>query len=80
VHALKALPSIAHVKVTPVCPVKAKLAEVALVGLVGPDVMVGAAGGVVLTVQVADAGVGSVLPAPSVACTWNVCWPLARPE
>jgi len=44
----------------------------------GPDVMV-VSGGVVSTVQVWLAGVGSVLPAGSVARTWKVWLPSARP-
>ena len=40
----------------------------ALVGIIGLS-----------TVQVKEAGVGSVLPAVSMARTWNVCEPSARP-
>ena len=37
-------------------------------------------GGGTFTVQVREAGEASVLPAPSVARTSNVCEPFARPE
>ena len=39
----------------------------------------GAAGATVSTVQERLAGLGSVLPAPSVARTWKLCAPWARP-
>ena len=50
----------------PSSAVKAKVALLALVGSVGPETMV-VSGAVRSIVQVNDAGVGSVLPAASVA-------------
>ena len=56
----------------------AKDAPVRFVGSAGCDVMV-VFGAVVSTVQVNVAGVASTLPARSVARTWKVCEPSARP-
>ena len=53
-------------------------APVALVGSLGCAVIV-VFGAAVSTVQVKEAGVGSVLPAASVARTSKVCEPSARP-
>ena len=72
-------PSSVQPKVEPVSvALKAKVAvsEVAMPD--GPASIV-VSGGVVSTVQVRLAGVGSVLPAGSVARTVNVCEPSARP-
>jgi hypothetical protein len=51
--------------------VKLKLAELLFEGLDGLEVIV-VSGGVVSTAQVKLAGVGSVLPALSIALTWKV--------
>jgi hypothetical protein len=56
-----------------------KLAAVAVVGLEGAVLMV-VLGGVVSMAQECVAGVGSTLPAESIALTPNVCEPSARPE
>ena len=58
---------------------KEKSAEEALVTLGGLLVMV-VSGGAVSTVQENPAGVGSTLPAGSVARTWKEWVPSARPE
>ena len=58
---------------------KLKLADVELVVPDVPPVIL-VVGGAVSTVQVREAGLGSVLPAWSVERTWNVCEPLPRPE
>ena len=42
-------------------------------------VITGAAGATVSTVQVREAGEASTLPAASMARTWKVCAPWARP-
>ena len=76
----KAAPSSAQAKVEPgssearsnVAPADADVAA----GFAGPMVVSGA---VVSTVQVADAGVGSTLPAASTAATANVWTPSASP-
>ena len=61
-----------HAKVLPVSvEVKLKLALVLLVEPAGPAVIV-VSGAVISIVHVKLAGVGSVFPAASVACTWNV--------
>ncbi len=60
---------------------KLKLAVLAAVEPEGPAVMA-VSGGVVsgvLTVHVREAGVASVFPAKSMARTWKVCVPGARP-
>jgi hypothetical protein len=57
---------------------KLKLALVEFVVAGGPA-LIEVSGGVVSTVQVKLAGVGSTLPAASVAVTWKVCDPGARP-
>ena len=65
-------------------PLKVKSAVVDATLPAGPESMV-ASGGVVSdgravsTVHVRDAGLGSVLLTPSVARTWKVCGPSARP-
>src|SRR5205807_6819393 len=56
-----------------------KLGLASLDGLLGELVIDGAAGATVSTVQVTDAGVGSVWPSESMARTWKVCEPSARP-
>ena len=56
-----------------------KLAAGSFDGSVGCAVIV-VSGEVVSTVQVKLAGVGSVLPAASIASTANVCVPSVRPE
>jgi len=71
-----------HSKVEPLSlEEKVKVADVLDVVPVGPDVIV-VFGGVesVLTVQLTDAGVASVLSAASVARTKKVCGPLDSPE
>jgi methylmalonyl-CoA mutase cobalamin-binding subunit len=72
-----------QVKVEPVSvDAKTMLALVLDVNAAGPDEIV-VSGGVVsagLIVQVYEAGVASVLPAPSVARTWNVWLPAASVE
>ena len=55
-----------------------KVALVLLTAPVGPVPIV-VSGATVSTVQVREAGVVSGLPAASVARTWNVCEPCARP-
>jgi hypothetical protein len=69
--------SSAHSKSAGSSAVKVKLAEVSLVGSVGPPVMV-VTGAMVSTVQVYVAA-SPWLPALSVARTWNVWEPSARP-
>src|SRR5918999_3580526 len=56
---------------------KVNVADVLLVSGSGP-VSIDVSGAIVSTVQVRDAGEGSVLPAWSVACTRSVCSPSAR--
>src|SRR5687767_3371051 len=67
-----------QVKVAPASEPKAKVADVSLVDTSGPLSIV-VARPVVSTVQVAAAGLASVLPAASLARTRNVCSPSARP-
>jgi hypothetical protein len=55
------------------------VADVLFVSESGPELIDGAAGGDVSTVQLRDAGVGSVLPLESVAATSNVWGPSPRP-
>jgi len=69
--------SSAHVKVAPASELKLKLGADELLGFVGDAVML-AAGATVSTVQV-ELAAAPVLPAASVAFTWNVCEPSARP-
>ena len=57
--------------------VKLKLADVLDTEPVGPAV-IDVSGGVMI-VQLWPAGVASTLPAVSVARTWKVCVPLAKP-
>jgi hypothetical protein len=59
--------------------VKLKLGPVAFDGFVGAEVIV-VSGAVRSIVHVWLAGVASVFPAGSVARTWNVWLPAARPE
>ena len=69
-----------HSKVLPASEaVKLKLALALLLGLAGELVRV-VSGAVKSTVHVKLAGEGSTLPAPSVARTWKVWLPAARPE
>ena len=58
----------------------AKLGVVSVVAVALEGLVSDTAGSVVSTVQVALAGVGSTLPAGSIALTWNVCEPSSRPE
>ena len=51
---------------------KSNVADTMLVGVAGPELIVGAVGAVVSTVQLREAGVRSVLPLESVAATVNV--------
>jgi hypothetical protein len=75
---VKAAPSKLQVKVDPpIVDVKLKLAEVLDTEPVGPAVIVVSGGAI--TVQVRLVGVASIFPAVSVARTWKVCDPLARP-
>lgn len=62
----------------PSLPVKVNDADVLAVGLVGLDVIV-VSGAVMSMSQVYDAGVGSTLPALSMARTSKVCEPSASP-
>jgi len=83
VHATNPPPSSWHSNdATPVpvtsLPVNENAAEVLATGFVGLEVML-VSGAVVSMTHVYDAGVGSVLEAPSIARTWNVCEPSARP-
>jgi hypothetical protein len=59
--------------------VKKKLADVTLVGLAGADV-IDVSGGVRSTTQENAAGLGSTIPAASVARTPNVWLPAERSE
>src|SRR5258706_10697200 len=79
VQAAKAAPSREHSKVAlPSFDVKVKVALVELVAAAGCPVMV-VSGATVSTVHENVAGVGSTLPAESVARTWKVWPPCARP-
>jgi hypothetical protein len=69
-------PSIVQLNVPASVEVNEKFAVVLLVGLVGCAVIV-VFGATVSIVQVKLAGVASVLPAASVARTWNVWLPSA---
>ena len=78
-QAAKAAPSSAHWKVAgDSLAEKPKPALVEFVRAAGCEVIV-VSGGVVSTVHVYEAGVGSV-PTASVARTWKVCEPSARAE
>ena len=78
-QAAKEPPSIRHSKVEPPSlELKEKSASAELLGSLGCAVIV-VFGAAVSTVQVKLAGVGSVLPAASVARTWKVCEPSERP-
>jgi adenine deaminase len=57
---------------------KLKLALAELLGLGGPAVIV-VSGATRSIVQLCVAGVASVFPAGSVALTWKLCAPSARP-
>jgi hypothetical protein len=60
--------------------VKLMLASVAVLDAAGPAVIVVSGGGTdASTVQAAEAGVGSGLPAASIASTRKVCEPTVRP-
>jgi hypothetical protein len=72
----KAPASSAHWKLAPASELKLKLGLTLFDGLLGDAVML-AVGAVVSTVHVYEAGV-PVLPAASVAFTWNVWLPSAR--
>ncbi len=72
-------PSSAHWKPAPPSfDVNVNVGVASLVGPLGPLLIV-VSGSTVSTVQVREAGLPSVLPAASVARTWNVCEPCARP-
>ena len=76
---VKPLPSNRHSKVLPTSDeLNVKLALVSAVGSVG-FVRMKVSGPVVSTTQVKLAGVASILPAASIARTWKVCEPSARP-
>ena len=69
-----------HAKVEPdSVAVKLNEAELLLTEPEGPAVIV-VSGAMVSLVQVRLAGVASTFPAASVARTWKVCDPLAKPE
>ena len=86
-QAIQAPPSSLHSKLEPdSVEVKEKLAVAAVVIPLGP-LVIEVSGGVVsgggeddFTIQLSLAGVGSTLPAPSVARTENWWVPRARPE
>ncbi len=79
VQAAKAPASSLHSKVEPPSlEAKEKSAFAELLGSLGCAVIV-VFGAAVSIVQVKLAGVASVLPAASVARTWKVCEPSARP-
>ena len=78
-QAANALPSSEHSKMLPASvPVKLKVALVPLVSASGLVVMV-VSGAVMSMVHVKAAGVASTLPAVSMARTWKVWLPAARP-
>jgi len=78
-HGENGAPSSLHSKLDPgSLEVNVNAAAVALVGSAGPEPIV-VSGAVRSTIQVYEAGVGSTLPTASVALTWNVCAPAARP-
>jgi hypothetical protein len=79
-HDVQAAPSSWQAKLAPVGSLELKLkpALVEFVVAAGPAV-IEVSGGVVSIVQVKLAGIGSALPAASVAVTWKVCDPGARP-
>ena len=78
-QAVQPPPSSRHSKVEPPSvELKEKLGVVPLDGSLGWAVIV-VFGAAVSIVQVKLAGVASVLPAASVARTWKVCEPSARP-
>jgi len=71
VHAVKAAVSRLHSNVLPVTvEVKEKVALVLLVAVAGLEVIIVSGTGAM--VQLKFAGVGSVLPRESVACTWKL--------
>ena len=77
-QAAKAAPSSAHWNVAPASfdvNVKSRWCSRSAVG----PVAIVVSGATVSTVQVREAGEASTLPAVSVARTWNVCEPCARP-
>jgi hypothetical protein len=79
VHVANVPASSLHWKVDPASlDVNEKLGPCSADGFVGCDVIV-VSGGPVSTIQVNVAGVGSALPAASVAFTENVCGPSSRP-
>jgi hypothetical protein len=79
VQLAKAAPSSAHVNDEGVSVlVNEKLADVEVLGLVGLAT-IAVSGAVVSTIHVTFAGLASVLPARSLAFTWNTCEPSARP-
>ena len=69
--------SSAHSKLAPGSLLNTKLAAALLLSAFGPEVMV-VSGGVVSTVQEYVAGLGSVLPAVSLARTWKLWLPSVR--
>jgi hypothetical protein len=79
VQLAKAAPSSEHWKVLGVSDeLNVKLALALVLGFAGLDVMF-VSGAIESTTHVSDAGVASVFPAASVARTWKVCEPCARP-
>ncbi len=89
VHPANAAPLSEHWKVEPASFEENANDALVLVPLAGgPDVTVvsggvvsaGGGGGGAVTVQAWLAGVGSTFPATSIARTWNVWLPTARPE
>jgi hypothetical protein len=79
VHAAQSALSSVHWKTAPASDVNEMVALVVATVPLGAEVMV-VSGATVSTVQVREAGVGSMLPATSFARTSNVCEPSASPE
>jgi hypothetical protein len=79
VHAPNATPSSEQSKREPASPaVKAKAAVLEATVPVGPESIV-VSGAAVSSVQVSSAGVGSALPAASIARARKLCGPSERP-
>jgi carotenoid cleavage dioxygenase-like enzyme len=77
VHAAKAEPSSAHSNVAPASDEKLKLGLASLLGFVGA-LVIDALGAAVSTDHV-ELAAAPVLPNASIALTWNVWLPSARP-
>ena len=77
VQPVKAVPSMEHWKDAPASELKSNVALESVDGLSGIEAMV-VSGGVVSTVQEYVAGLGSVLPAVSLARTWKLWLPSVR--